>query len=488
MLSSTSFDIQTREELTLTRMIEELILRLSNPQAVLGADRFIIAKETRETLEWMNFLSVPEEIRTDLPRRAAAVDKFYAFLSDILRRELTRTLGAYQVMNELEELILSGTNTHNEIRNQATELIAKMLNQVKQKSVLGSNIDELTLREAAHIESGNYYHTPYSGAATVPMETFNQVESEITVKPSRILYLDNIYDSFTEETSDVLVSEGDALWDIDMDPLDVTYSIQADTPFNFIDLKMNMPFEVKDIRADISGTGSIQSIFSAVVGKYVNVKGESFLLPDSASIVNSDGTGLYSFLLPQAFSTVEITLTLTDMDLTPVELGRVIGRSGNIIDQFTLKETLLSRGAISGKGEEKLLLDLDERRLRGTAEYVTEQKSIRMVQVLQAGTYIGVPSGDGDLVFRSTTSLSKIESVEIYVDSYDPEEVISYQVDNGAAEDTISPVNSSASAATKVIYEEEAPPAVNIKAVIPNNANYLPIIRGIIVRTKEVTL
>jgi hypothetical protein len=82
-------------------------------------------------------------------------------------------------------------------------------------------------------------------------------------------------------------------------------------------------------------------------------------------------------------------------------------------------------------------------------------------------------------------SASQVKYVEIFVDAYDPQRVITYEVEaDFGQKDPIDPVNSNGTT-FRVTYPDKLPNYFNINITIPTSAPYNPIINGIVIRAGE---
>jgi len=491
MFSLNDIDIQTKEELTMVRVLEDLVSKLEQPQSVFGDQKFLIADETKKALEWTNRTDVPHLITDDYHRRSIDIDYYFSILANAIRRDLLRIIEAYGWLNKLETKIEQTNGTTENIEIITRDIINTILTKQRQTSILEDNIQSYDFRSASDVESGGGYQNLFAGIVTTSItDSTRDTASVISITTDRPVYDRNIYADYTDDTVND-ITPGTTYYDMSDEPLKVTFKVQSSVDTSIFGITMNVPFEVESIKADVAGNNNPIDITSESLGRNLTVRGTVYAEPTSKSIVDQDGNSSYAIVFPVSVQLFEVTILIEDFDLYPFPLVELVDNHGERIKLYDVRESKIIRKELAENIEQEEIDNLFTEIKTGInpVNNIIEMLPLKQLNITLAEPRTLVRGGDTDIRFKTVPSLTKISSVEIYVDSHDPLELVQYFIDSTRDERIpISPVNANPVNPIRVDFEGELPTSVNVIASIPSNLEYLPLIHSLAVRLKETVI
>lgn len=486
MFTSKTDLIITREEATLALVTESIVFQIDQ-----STHSFVdqISQQIKSTIQnlhgWYDHLEFPN-IRPEDKRVARPLDIFYASLTNVLRRDLTRILNLYSFANDVESKALSLSSNPEAIFARAKDLIVKILSSTRNASVQDAIITEYDFRSTSDVERGDGFQEQSAGILTTNVTRSDVTTVSTTIEPSRNIYASNPLSGIKGDPQTAL-GLATLYYDTGPDLLGLTFKAKSANLFNLYSITMNSRFTIVSVEADFVGNGAFTNVTDQIIGRPVNIKGEAFAQPTPASIIQADGTSKYTLWFPEPVYAINVVVSIEDTQLQQTEVVTILDNHGKVMDTFTSDESVIYLRKVPVDGFESKMGELQQRANLGEVKVQPLTSSIRIINV--AGVNAQVVSGatSSSSRLRLVVSTKALSSVEIYVDAYDPEGLIKYFVDSTRTERIpIDPVNSNPINPTKVEFQSPYPQQINILVDIPAGGTYNPTLGGIAIRTKEI--
>lgn len=486
MFTSKTDLIITREESTLALVTESLLFQIDQ-----STNSFVdqISQQVKSTIQnlhgWYDHIEFPD-VRPYDKRLARPLDIFYASLTNVLRRDLSRILNLYSVANDVESKALSLTSNPEAIFSRAKDLIIKILSTTRNASVQDAIITEYDFRDTSDVERGDAFQEQSAGILTTNTVRANVNTISTIIEPQRDVYSSNPLSGLKGEPQKAL-GLSTIYYDVGADSLKVNLKASSPDLFNLYSITMNSRFTILSVQADFVGNGAFGDVTNQIIGRPVNIKGESFANPTPSSIIQTDGTSKYTLWFPEPVYSIMVSISVEDTQLQQTEIVTVIDNHGKVMDTFSSDDSVLFLRKVPSTGLESKMNELQQRANLGEVKIQSVTSPIRLINVLAVNGQVVSSSTSSSSRLRLIVSTKAISSVEIYVDGYDPEGLIKYFVDSTRTERIpIDPVNSNPVNPTKVEFQSPYPQQINIIVDIPAGGAYHPTLGGIAIRTKEI--
>lgn len=475
-----------KEELDLERLIDSLVNNLSRIDVIRTEQAHILLREFRNALHDSKDLQVSKRIRGDLPRRKDDLAKFFTQLANRSKRDIIRTIALYDWLSKIDERLDGVSSIDTDIREKVISIIRQISVQNANTAVTDTKVQALNLRKKDDIIKSNGYTSLTSGSITNSLVTALETPS-LSIQFDRRVYTQNIYTFFTEETTDT-AAVGEKRYDTTQDALTVKISVKNTVPFNIIDLGLGIPFRIASVIA-IDSANRREDITSNVVGNNISVNGNLAIVKTDTSVSDAFGLNTYNLIFPIAQTNVELELQIESFDTYPLKLYELVNARGEVIKSFSILESMIIDRRLVGETYASKKAEIDQIIATGYVREANNPSSLRVVEVRRCNVFSTASTKESKSDLNYLQSDLKIKSVELYVDVYDPLQLIRYYIFNAENEkQEISPVNSNPKATTKIVYETILPKQIQVEVVIPEETSYLPILHGIAVIIGEVNI
>jgi hypothetical protein len=299
------------------------------------------------------------------------------------------------------------------------------------------------------------------------------------------MYESNVYvDGKTDSTTRDL-QVGKPYFNVTPELDEVAFEVRNQEAFSVFRVKLTKPFTILSVGTDDPESGSPIDITERVIGLGIDVDDQQIDLRSPLSSVNINGESEYEVMLPSPVTVVRFVLRLTRKD--SYQFARTVKQNnhGDVIKKYSIKDSLLLRRSIT--------IAVPESYMRNLMSDAAEGETVTQVEAAPYSTFT-INAIEIESISASQTSTNKLKRfvsasqvkyVEIFVDAYDPQRIISYEVEaDFGQKDTIDPVNSNGTT-FRVTYPDKLPNYFNINVTIPTSAPYNPIINGIVIRAGE---
>lgn len=485
MIGSRSLSITSRKDLEVGTLETSFVNFLSRRANIYGEESRQFVASFKQALIDLDEFHVPKELEPEQVRRSEYMNLFFATLDTCSKRDLVRILNCYSWINRLDSLMSAKTSRAESIANQVDTLIGKILAQNQNKSPTNRSVLNLDFTQKDDLESGNGYHSLSAGVLTNQMEVVSQPNFTAKITAAHDMYESNVYvDGKTDSTvRDLQI--GKPYFNVTPELDEVAFEVRNAEAFSVFRVKLTKPFTILSVGADDPDTGSPIDITERVIGLGIDVDDRQIDLRSPLSSVNINGESQYEVVLPSPVTVVRFTIRLTRKD--SYQFARTVKQNnhGDVIKKYSIKDSLLLRRSIT--------IAVPESYMRNLMSDAAEGETVTQVEAAPYSTFtINAIEIESISAAQTSTnklkrfvSASQVKYVEIFVDAYDPQRVISYEVEaDFGQKDTIDPVNSNGTV-FRVTYPDKLPNYFNINVTIPTSAPYNPIINGIVIRAGE---
>lgn len=364
-------------------------------------------------------------------------------------------------------------------------MIGKILAEKRNTSVTNRSVLVLDLTRKDHVETGDGHHSLSAGILTNGIQVIERQNFTSKITSKDPMYESNVYvDGKTESTTKEL-SIGKTYYSASQELDEFSIEMRNPEAFSIARLRLSKPFVLISVGTDAPGGGSPIDITDQVLGVGIDVDSQQLDLRTTMSSIANDGNSEYEILLPNPVTVLRCVLRANRKD--SYQFVRVVKQNnhGQEVKRYSIKDSLLLRRSIA--------IDVPEQYLRNLQRDANEGEIINQVEAAPYSNMaiVGIQLQSITSAIPSTNRLqrfvsgSQIKYVEIFVDAYDPESRIQYEVEaDYGQKDGIHPVNSNGSI-FRIEYNEKLPNYFNVNVTIPTGGSYNPILNGIVIRAGE---
>lgn len=478
--------LTTREELDLQIMLDYLVDNLSRIDVIRTEQAHTLLKTFKEGIKNCKGLDISRAIRTDLPRRKDDLAKFFTLLGNRTRRDILRTIALYDWLSKIDEVLDGIRSIDSDIREKVISLIREISVQNGNTAVTDSKIQALNLRKKDDIIKSTGYTSLTSGSITNGVTTA-AIPADVKLTFERDVYYQNIYTFYSEEvTKEAKITE--KRYDTVQQALAAKLSVTSPQPFTLVDLGLGIPFRVLGVYS-IDSANRKEDITDAVLGNNIQVNGGIAIARTDTSVSDTTGQNTYNFIIPKGATNLEIDISIESFDTYPLKLFELLNPRAETIRKFNILESMILDRRLVGEAYKSKKEELDQIVAGGYLREANNPSSIRVVELKKCNVYTAANATASKTELNYIQSDLKIRSVELYVDVYDPLQLIRYSIINAENEkQDISPVNSNPITTTKLVYETLLPKQIQLEITVPVEATYLPVVHGVAIIIGEVNL
>jgi hypothetical protein len=475
-----------KEELDIELSLDRLINNLSRIDVVRTEQAHVLLDRFRQDLKASNSVDISRYIRSDLPRRKEDLDKFLTSVRETTRKSILRAIALYDWASKIDEYLDQISSSEKDIKEKVISLIKEISLANRNTAVTDARMVSLNFRKKDDIEKTDAFNSITSGSIT------NKITSAIvpaicSIKFGRQVFLKNIYSNYSEDLTDI--SElGNKRYDTTQENLEASLNITNSTPFSIVDFGLDIPFEVIQVYS-IDPDNKKEDITDWVIGNNVQVNAVLAIEKTPDSSLDANSVHSYSFIFPKPITSIEIKIRISSFDTYPLKMFNLVNSRGEIIKQFSLLESMLIDRRLLGEKYIEQKKIIDEEAKTGIIKEISKPSSLRIITFVKCNVYSILAVSQSTTLLAPFQSDLKIRRVDIYVDSYDPLQLIKFSVVSGENEkQPISPVNSNPVSPTRIIYESILPKNIQIEVIIPKVEGYLPVLHGLTTIIGEVNL
>lgn len=476
----------SKQELDIELSLDRLIDNLSRIDVLRTEEAHLLLDRFRNDIRNSNSVELSKHIRADLPRRKEDLDRFFISVRESSRKSIIRAIALYDWASKIDEYIGQITSSEKDIKEKVLSLIKEISLTNKNTAVTDSRIVSFNFRKKDDIEKTNGYNSITSGSVTNNIAS-QLLQATTSLKFSRGLYLQNIYNNYSEELSDSS-NIGEKKYDTKQDDLDVVLSVKNTVPFNVVDLGLDIPFEIIKVYS-IDPSNRKEDITELVIGNNIQVNSVLAIETTRNSSLDVTSTHSYSLIFPKPVTNISVDIKIISFDTYPLKMYNLINSAGSIIKEFNLFDSMIIDRRLIGSSYSERKLAIDREIATGIVKEISKPSSLRTITFSKCNVYSILAKNVSSTLVKAYQSDLKIRRVEIYIDSYDPLQLITFSILSGENEkQPISPVNSNPVSPTRITYEDLLPKEIQLEIVIPVVDTYMPVIHGVSMVIGEVNL
>jgi hypothetical protein len=475
-----------KQELDIELSLDRLIDNLSRIDVLRTEEAHVLLDRFRSDIKNSNSVELSKNIRKDLPRRKEDLDRFLISVRESTRKSIVRTIALYDWASKIDEYLSQITSSEKDIKEKVLSLIKEISLANRNTAVTDSRIVSFNFRKKDDIEKTNGYNSITSGSVTNNISS-QVVQAKCNLKFSRSLFLKNIYTNYSEEVSDS--SEiGEKKYDTNQDDLNVVLSIKNDIPFNVADFGLDIPFEIVKVYS-VDSSNRKEDITELVIGNNIQVNSVLAIETTKDSSLDVTSTHSYSLIFPKPVTNINVEIRIVSFDTYPLKMYNLINSAGTIIKEFNLFDSMIIDRRLIGATYSERKLAIDKEIATGIVKEISRPSSLRTITFSKCNVYTILSKNPSITLVKAYQSDLKIRRVEIYVDSYDPLQLIRFSILSGENEkQPISPINSNPVSPTRITYEDTLPKEIQLEITIPVVDSYIPILHGVSIVIGEVNL
>lgn len=430
-------------------------------------------------------LEVPTGLRPTDVRRDKLLNKFYATLEFIMKRDLSRILSLYSWVENIYTKIENDNNSKvEEIVVNIQNTINKLLKMNASNSVV-NNMHIFNLQDLNEIITNTGNHFQYSGIV-MPNLITQDSEVNVIITSSSDCYTVNKYVTYnTDTTQDITIDT--IYYNYTNEIFTLNLDFTAEVAFNNINIELDVPFNINSITTNEDG--HTVNITENILGNGIYVEGSKLIHPSNESTQISGNNYKYVIFSPSKLLNATVNITLPIRDTQLVSLGSVLNQHGDVIHSYDLYDSLLLSKRLSGEEHTERILEIQKEVHQGNVIFTLENQPFRHFNVQNITTQIINNITPSVVRFRTIVTSKYINSIELWVDDVDPNYVITYKIDPGTGNYiNISPVNSNRDDEFKITFDTMNINQFELIAEIIPDGTYIPTINGIVLRVSEKSI